>query len=94
MFVILIKNTSISGCYASIHKWLLLNYFAFFGSVCPNDNVSARVCVCYLILLFMCNHFKAFYILLLPKGLLGIILYSFDIFCVLCHRCASQCVTQ
>lgn len=41
MFVILIKNTSISGCYASIHKWLLLNDFAFFGSVCPNDNMSA-----------------------------------------------------
>ena len=50
-----------SGCF-----WMAL---LFFGSICPSDSMSARLCGCYLILLFMCNDFKAFYILLLLWGL-------------------------
>lgn len=52
---------SASGCF-----WMAL---LFFGSVCPSDSMSARFCGCYMILLFMCNDFKAFYILLLLWGL-------------------------
>jgi len=29
-----------------------------FGSSCPNDSMSATLCGCYMILLFMCNDFK------------------------------------
>lgn len=45
-------------------KWLYIFY-----SLSSNGSMSPRLCGCYMILLFMCNDFKAFYILLLLQGL-------------------------
>lgn len=46
-------------------KWLYL----FLISVYPSDSMSARLCGCYLILPFMCNDLKSFYILMPLWGL-------------------------
>lgn len=64
----------------------------FFFSVGPNDGMSVRLVGCYLFYSLHIMILKPFTFCCFCKGLLGIVLYYFDILCILCQQmCFSMC---